>query len=601
MTNWPNGVDSFSDPTPSTAMNNATQSHSAMHALANDAIHAMQSGAGAANGLATIGSSTVRTVGGTNKPTISVDTAANWSANNPVLGALEVAHESDTGVVKHGNGTAAYNSLNPILSGTYGPLQALIAPPAASTVTQGLYSRTTPAPSGESGIAALAVDPNNAGYLWAAGATSGKLGYTTDNGATFTPVIALPNAAGTSVVQCIIDAAWMFLLTTGGGSVDGQVWRSPAPNATGANLAFTKIFDLNGLANGPGGAAGNGSPGTCFRPSCMAWDGMHMYLLTYGGGNPYFSVGVPADVIMGAGSDIAYSPGGFDSSMGSAVGLTCSITGAGAAGATLTSQIVACYGSHKIRLADVARTSVTGATFSIAYQQWGSQLCVAGPELFVSSNAGAASAASVVFSLGKSWPWAKHGHAVRIIGGVPWVSLGDYGWPLVLDGTQPLTEVGLWAATSTAATTWNQITAAVAGGVTQAACIDFLPVTIDGAGWVIGETDGRIGTGPILIPTQSNSGQVTPLATPRLPAPFTQTMRMIGFTPEGNLLWWGTGENGAVGPRDGIWLAKPPFTNPWLLEDLAPNTIQSNTQAVWQGDYVWFGNHRIAREKFIGQ
>ena len=40
------------------------------------------------------------------------DTAANWASNNPVLLAGEVGFESDTGKMKIGNGTAAWNSLS---------------------------------------------------------------------------------------------------------------------------------------------------------------------------------------------------------------------------------------------------------------------------------------------------------------------------------------------------------------------------------------------------------------------------------------------------------------------------------------------------------
>ncbi len=39
------------------------------------------------------------------------DTAANWTANNPVLGAGEIGFETDTQLMKIGNGTAAWNSL----------------------------------------------------------------------------------------------------------------------------------------------------------------------------------------------------------------------------------------------------------------------------------------------------------------------------------------------------------------------------------------------------------------------------------------------------------------------------------------------------------
>lgn len=39
------------------------------------------------------------------------DTAANWTAQNPVLAAGEPAYETDTGKVKVGDGTTAWNDL----------------------------------------------------------------------------------------------------------------------------------------------------------------------------------------------------------------------------------------------------------------------------------------------------------------------------------------------------------------------------------------------------------------------------------------------------------------------------------------------------------
>lgn len=48
-------------------------------------------------------------------------TAAQWSSANPVLDAGEIGVETDTGVVKIGNGSTAWTALNPILSETFTP------------------------------------------------------------------------------------------------------------------------------------------------------------------------------------------------------------------------------------------------------------------------------------------------------------------------------------------------------------------------------------------------------------------------------------------------------------------------------------------------
>lgn len=39
------------------------------------------------------------------------DTAANWTSNNPILLAGEIAIESDTNLIKIGNGTSHWNDL----------------------------------------------------------------------------------------------------------------------------------------------------------------------------------------------------------------------------------------------------------------------------------------------------------------------------------------------------------------------------------------------------------------------------------------------------------------------------------------------------------
>jgi hypothetical protein len=48
------------------------------------------------------------------------DTAANWSTANPILSAGEPGFESDTGILKIGNGTTAWSGLDEISGGAYG-------------------------------------------------------------------------------------------------------------------------------------------------------------------------------------------------------------------------------------------------------------------------------------------------------------------------------------------------------------------------------------------------------------------------------------------------------------------------------------------------
>jgi hypothetical protein len=48
------------------------------------------------------------------------DTANNWSAANPILAAGEPGFESDTGILKIGNGSTAWSGLDAISGGAYG-------------------------------------------------------------------------------------------------------------------------------------------------------------------------------------------------------------------------------------------------------------------------------------------------------------------------------------------------------------------------------------------------------------------------------------------------------------------------------------------------
>lgn len=54
------------------------------------------------------------------------DTAANWASANPILAAGEVGQETDTGIVKLGDGTTAWNSIRPILNRRYARLDSWV-------------------------------------------------------------------------------------------------------------------------------------------------------------------------------------------------------------------------------------------------------------------------------------------------------------------------------------------------------------------------------------------------------------------------------------------------------------------------------------------
>lgn len=51
-------------------------------------------------------------------------TAAQWASVNPTLAAGEPGIETDTGVLKIGDGSANWDALDPVLDGTYAPLSS---------------------------------------------------------------------------------------------------------------------------------------------------------------------------------------------------------------------------------------------------------------------------------------------------------------------------------------------------------------------------------------------------------------------------------------------------------------------------------------------
>jgi len=92
------------------------------------------------------------------------DTAAKWATANPVLRAGEIVRETDTGVVKIGDGLTAYTSLSTVLSGIYAPLTApRVLYQTAPRARAGMWFPTADG-SGQLTHAAMVTAPN--GTRW---------------------------------------------------------------------------------------------------------------------------------------------------------------------------------------------------------------------------------------------------------------------------------------------------------------------------------------------------------------------------------------------------------------------------------------------------
>lgn len=480
----------------------------------------------------------------------------------------------------------------------------------ASQLTQGLYARSTPTPSGETaGVNIIAKDPNISGRLWGFGLTSGMIGYTDDDLATFHAIQALPSgAAGLSPCQMeithgVAGGDFMFVLFSSSTANQGGLWRAPAPGASPTSLTFTCIQAndaTNNLANGPGAAATHTGDGSNYRNQCFAIqpDGSHAYLVNYAAGTASATPTTRTDGIMAAGSDILALPT-TNAFYGSMHGMTITVSGAGAAGAALSATIMRIFGSGKVQLDKVAQTSVSGATVTFPAVSTAMDV-FQGPYIRVCSNPCAADPATVSWSITKQWTLARHAHAVKIIGGVPWVNLGDAPYPNDAYGWPPSTHVGMWAATDATGATWNQKMAATITAPYDG--INFHPVTIGGQPMIVMESDAKGSIGPIILPTQANnSSLITQYTGQKVQSPVVATMRCAIPTSEGNLMWYGTGESGAVGPVDGVFIAASPFDIPILLEQLTAGTGGTLLNAVEHGSYVYMGKIRITKEKFPGQ
>lgn len=152
------------------------------------------------------------------------DTAANWTAANPVLAAGEFGFESDTGKLKVGNGIQNWNSLIYIGTPTFGGAP----PPAVGSGAAG--SSTTPARSDHThdqpaavvcNTAAVAGNASVGGNLVVAGTlTGGAHNHTAANISDFNEAaqdaVAAAMTAGEAVAVTYNDAAGTITIAVTG-------------------------------------------------------------------------------------------------------------------------------------------------------------------------------------------------------------------------------------------------------------------------------------------------------------------------------------------------------------------------------------------------
>lgn len=194
------------------------------------------------------------------------DTAAAWTAANPILSQGEAGYEFDTGRFKVGNGLSPWNSL-PYSSGVTGPTGPLGPTGAQSTVTgptgpTGATGPTGPAVTGPTGAASLVTGPTGptgvtgptgpTGPTGAIGAASTVVGPTGPTGATgsqgtsitfkgsLATTASLPMGSNLVNDAYIVDADGDLYVWNGGtwqniGQIVGPPGDTGPTGATGAN------------------------------------------------------------------------------------------------------------------------------------------------------------------------------------------------------------------------------------------------------------------------------------------------------------------------------------------------------------------------------
>lgn len=196
---------------------------------------------------------------------------------------------------------------------------------------------------------------------------------------------------------------------------------------------------------------------------------------------------------------------------------------------------------------------------------------------------------------GLSVATARHVHAVAVdpvTSTTVWATVGD---------ASP--ERGLYKSTDQGVT-WAKVSSDTRYGID----IRFAYSMTGAPNRVIVEGDGSAGSPHMMsflaaLSSATHDAVVYPdTSPPDGDGSWAGSARASLVTSEGNLVWASTGEGGAIGPREGLWIAKGPwFTSPVLLEEWAQGSQPSWGRTYESGAYLFNGRNKITRPKFAGQ
>lgn len=190
---------------------------------------------------------------------------------------------------------------------------------------------------------------------------------------------------------------------------------------------------------------------------------------------------------------------------------------------------------------------------------------------------------------GMSVAAARHVHAVAadpVDANTVWATVGD---------SAP--ERGLYKSTDLGVN-WSKISSDTRYGIG----INFAYSYAGQSDRLILEGDGSAGSANMLSFVAASSGvaHVDLILPPD--ASWNGSARASILTSEKNLVYASTGESGAIGPREGLWIAKGTALNqPVLLEEWASGAQPSWGRTFESGAYLFNGRHRMVRPKFVGQ
>jgi hypothetical protein len=255
------------------------------------------------------------------------DTAANWTSANPTLLAGEQGFETDTGRIKIGNGSTAWNSLayfaNPLalVAGTAStpPLDFAAGTNTTSAIAgaveyDGSVFYSSVATSTRGTIPSEQTILLNTAYTLTSQTAAQKLFNASTNGAVTLPV-------GTYQFECFYSLSSMsassgsFGFALGGAGTFTQQWRSIAQKGTGTlATATTAVSTFSTAANTTLTTTSSNTVG-------YAWIKGIINVTVAGTVIPQVSLGVAAAAVVGVGSYFKVSPlSGTNSTTNIAIG-----------------------------------------------------------------------------------------------------------------------------------------------------------------------------------------------------------------------------------------------------------------------------------------